>query len=291
MRATTRKSKGRVGSGVAARAIGALLILPVAGGVLIWPYGTIPLTALLILLAAREGAPIVGAISGGASAPWSAALLVVPLVTAVFAGVVPAIAFWVVTLLAFIGVQLSRALRDRRGSLRPHARSLFGTVATSIWLSPLLLLPLFGLLGDLTLSPWIGWLLAVVWSADTGAYLIGRRFGQRKLAPLISPRKSVEGLIGGLICATVVGSLTALSWLDSPLVWAIPASFVVAVAAEAGDLVESMFKRAAGIKNSATLIPGHGGILDRIDSLLLAAPVALLAAIVLQISQLLALGD
>ena len=131
MRATTRKSKGRVGSGVAARAIGALLILPVAGGVLIWPYGTIPLTAVLILLAAREGAPIVGAISGGASAQWSAALLVVPLVTAVFAGVVPAIAFWVVTLLAFIGVQLSRALRDRRGSLRPYARSLFGTVATS----------------------------------------------------------------------------------------------------------------------------------------------------------------
>ncbi|MFZ9142115.1 MAG: phosphatidate cytidylyltransferase [Candidatus Limnocylindrus sp.] len=260
-------------------------------GILIWPYGTIPLTVLLILLAAREGAQIVGAISGGASPTWSAALLVVPLITVVFAGVVPAASLWVLTLLALIALQLFRALGIKRGSVAPYARSLFGTLATATWLSPLLLLPFFGLLGDSTPSPWIAWLLAVVWSADTGAYVIGRRLGRRKLAPLISPRKSVEGLLGGLISATIVGTVVATHWLDAPALWALPVSLAVAVAAEAGDLVESLFKRAAGIKNSATLIPGHGGVLDRIDSLLLATPVALLGVILLEAIQYLRLGD
>ncbi|MFZ9268466.1 MAG: hypothetical protein ACO237_05085, partial [Candidatus Limnocylindrus sp.] len=113
-------------------------------GILIWPYGTIPLTVLLILLAAREGAQIVGAISGGASPTWSAALLVVPLITVVFAGVVPAASLWVLTLLALIALQLFRALGIKRGSVAPYARSLFGTLATATWLSPLLLLPFFG---------------------------------------------------------------------------------------------------------------------------------------------------
>lgn len=266
----------------AERAIGSLFILPFAAGLLIWPYGTLPLTALLIVLAAREGAQIVAAISGGASAAWSAALLALPLAVLVAVGPVEAVVCWVLTLLALIALQLFRALRVKRGSVAPYARSFFGTVATAVWLSPLLLLPLLGSLDGQTPAPWIAWLLAVVWSADTGAYLIGRRFGRLKLAPLISPRKSVEGLIGGLFTATLLGTASAVSWLDAPPIWAIPASFLVAAAAEAGDLIESLFKRAAGIKNSATLIPGHGGVLDRIDSLLLAAPVALLAVIALE---------
>ncbi|MFM8996994.1 MAG: phosphatidate cytidylyltransferase [Candidatus Limnocylindrus sp.] len=267
---------------MAERAIGSLLILPFAAGLLIWPYGTLPLTALLIVLAAREGAQIVGAISGGASTVWSAALLVLPLAALVAVGPIEAVACWVLVLLALITLQLVRALRVKRGSVAPYARSLFGTVATAVWLSPLLLLPLFGYVRGETPAPWIAWLLAVVWSADTGAYLVGRQIGRRKLASLISPRKSVEGLIGGLCAATLLGAAAAISWLDAPLVWALPTSFLVAAAAEAGDLIESLFKRAAGIKNSATLIPGHGGVLDRIDSLLLAAPVALLAAIMLE---------
>ncbi|MFM7825379.1 MAG: phosphatidate cytidylyltransferase, partial [Candidatus Limnocylindrus sp.] len=224
----------------------------------------------------------VGAISGGASTVWSAALLVLPLAALVAVGPIEAVACWVLVLLALITLQLVRALRVKRGSVAPYARSLFGTVATAVWLSPLLLIPLFGYARGETPAPWIAWLLVVVWSADTGAYLVGRQIGRRRLAPLISPRKSVEGLIGGLCAATLLGAAAAISWLDAPLVWALSTSFLVAAAAEAGDLIESLFKRAAGIKNSATLIPGHGGVLDRIDSLLLAAPVALLAAILLE---------
>jgi len=272
---------------LAERAIGSLYILPFAAGLLIWPYGTLALTAVLIVLAVREGAQIVGAISGGASAVWSAALLLLPLAAFVAVGPIVAVTCWVLTLLVLIALQLLRALRVKRGSVAPYARLLFGTIATAVWLSPLLLLPLLGFARGDTPAPWIAWLLAVVWSADTGAYLFGRRFGRRKLASLISPRKSVEGLVGGLFIATLLGAAAAASWLNAPLIWAIPTSFLVAVAAEAGDLIESLFKRAAGIKNSATLIPGHGGVLDRIDSLLLAAPVALLATIMLEAARIL----
>ncbi|MEI6271201.1 MAG: phosphatidate cytidylyltransferase [Chloroflexota bacterium] len=277
--------------GLLERALGALFIIPFGAGLLVWPYGTIPLTGILILLAAREGAQIIGSISGGASAAWSAALLVGPMALFVIGDPLAAAIWWVLTLLSLVSVQLLRALRMKRGSVAPIAQSLVGTLATATWLSPLVILPILGWLRESTPAPWITWLLAVVWSADTGAYLIGRRFGKRKLAPLISPRKSVEGLIGGLFTATLIGGLVAANWLSAPLIWALPASFAVAAAAEAGDLVESMFKRAAGTKNSATLIPGHGGVLDRIDSLLLAAPVALLAAIALELSRTNPLGN
>lgn len=278
-------------SNLASRAVGSLIILPFAAGLLIWPYGTIPLTGVLIILAAREAAPIVGSIAGGASSAWSAALLVTPLAALVIIGPAGALVGWVLVLLSLIGTQLIRALRVKRGSLAPYARGLFGTVATMIWLSPLLLLPFFGFIGAGTPAPWIAWLLAVVWSADTGAYLIGRTLGRRKLAPLISPRKSVEGLVGGLVASTIVGAFAGGYWLDVPLHLALVASAFVSAAAEVGDLIESLFKRAAGIKNSATLIPGHGGVLDRIDSLLLAAPVALIAAIAFEVAKALRFGE
>ena len=185
--------------GLLERALGALFIIPFGAGLLVWPYGTIPLTGVLILLAAREGAQIIGSISGGASAAWSAALLVGPMALFVIGDPLAAAIWWVLTLFSLVSVQLLRALRMKRGSVAPFAQSLVGTLATATWLSPLVILPILGWLRESTPAPWITWLLAVVWSADTGAYLIGRRFGKRKLAPLISPRKSVEGLIGGLL--------------------------------------------------------------------------------------------
>ena len=112
-----------------------------------------------------------------------------------------------------------------------------------------------------------------IWVNDTGAYLVGSRWGKRRLAPNISPKKTVEGSIGGLILvllsAVVLRLLLfpELSWLRILLI-----ATVVAVFGTIGDLFESSLKRQAGVKDSGKLIPGHGGILDRIDSLLLAVP-------------------
>ena len=119
-------------------------------------------------------------------------------------------------------------------------------------------------------------LLVVVWSADTFAYLAGRRFGKRKLAPSISPGKTIEGLAGGLAGAGLLAFLAAIYALDlsapQTLIWLL-ASLVAALFSVVGDLFESRLKRRAGVKDSGGLLPGHGGVLDRIDGLLAAAPV------------------
>ncbi|TKI05898.1 phosphatidate cytidylyltransferase [Martelella alba] len=121
---------------------------------------------------------------------------------------------------------------------------------------------------------WLLYVMLLVWGADSGAYIFGRTLGRHKLAPKVSPGKTWEGLCGGLLTSAMI------SWLFgkyAPLN-AVPLSLllcsVIAVLASVlGDLTESMFKREAGIKDSGTLIPGHGGILDRIDSLTAAVPV------------------
>jgi phosphatidate cytidylyltransferase len=115
-------------------------------------------------------------------------------------------------------------------------------------------------------------LLLVVWGYDTGAYLTGRWLGRRRLIENISPSKTVEGLAGGLVLATVAAGIgSALVGLEAwqPLV----IGPLIGLVAQAGDLAESMLKRAAGRKESGFLVPGHGGILDRLDSFLFAAPV------------------
>jgi phosphatidate cytidylyltransferase len=117
------------------------------------------------------------------------------------------------------------------------------------------------------------WAFIVTWSTDIGAYFAGRRFGRRKLAPAISPGKTVEGLYGGIAAATVFGSAWALATHLG--VAMLPLAPVLAIAAQAGDLFESGMKRRAGVKDSGSWLPGHGGVLDRLDGLV---PVAVLTA-------------
>ncbi len=118
----------------------------------------------------------------------------------------------------------------------------------------------------------IFWLFAVVWATDIGAYFAGRGIGGPKLAPRISPGKTWAGLLGGMVCAALVGAVTALLLDLSHTAQLIVISALLAVVAQAGDLLESMVKRRFGVKDSGHLIPGHGGVLDRLDGLLTAAP-------------------
>ncbi len=115
------------------------------------------------------------------------------------------------------------------------------------------------------------WLLAIVWTTDTAAYLVGRAFGRRSLAPTISPNKTVEGALAGLLFGGLVAALVGPVIGYPPLV-ALAGGLIVSLFAQAGDLFESLIKRLAGVKDSGVLFPGHGGVLDRIDSLLFAAP-------------------
>jgi len=271
------------------RAIGSLLILPVAAVALFPPVGTLAVTVLLIALAAREAAKILTKVLGGASALWITIILVSPL----FAAISPALgaALTISALLLFVATVIWRAVRVTETRLEPELRLLLGTMAAVIWLSPLTLLPLLASLDPLDRgapASWIVWLMAIVWTADSAAYLVGRTIGRRKLAPVLSPRKSLEGFVGGILVAGVVGALVAnplftLGMPDAELtVWGLVWGLIIATAAEAGDLLESLFKRVAGAESASNLIPGHGGVLDRIDSLLLAAPVTLIAALILR---------
>ena len=206
-----------------------------------------------------------------------------------------AAAVWLLYATAQYGMAISHGL----GIFLPYLLYLLYVVCRSTFLPHQAMLPSFGnsLMGQLyiavplaltirltlvvdpfsSMTQYNGLLLLAIfifiWVNDTGAYLVGSRWGKRRLAPNISPKKSVEGSIGGLLLVLLSAVILRLllfpelSWLRILLV-----ATVVAVFGTIGDLFESSLKRQAGVKDSGKLIPGHGGILDRIDSLLLAVP-------------------
>ena len=113
--------------------------------------------------------------------------------------------------------------------------------------------------------------LLIVWAADIGAYFAGKHFGRVKLAPRISPGKTWEGVIGGLLLVALL-ALARSFWFGNDMAVIVPFSLAVAGVSIVGDLTVSIFKRTAGLKDSGTLFPGHGGVLDRVDSVAAAAP-------------------
>jgi phosphatidate cytidylyltransferase len=189
-------------------------------------------------------------------------------------------------LLAAVGIVLVGAIAITREDPREGLAMLITTTFGAMWVGML------GFIGRLasvdapvvdgSLLGWLGgeraWvliLLLTVWTFDTAAYGVGRRFGQRHFIPHISPGKTVEGTIGGMIGAVIVCGLLVAA-VGRPPVAGLVLGLLIGASAQVGDLVESMVKRAAGAKESGRLIPGHGGLLDRIDSFLFAAPVAFL---------------
>ena len=117
-------------------------------------------------------------------------------------------------------------------------------------------------------------LLLVVWLGDAGAYYVGKRFGRHPMSPRISPKKTVEGGIGGLVTAIITAVVIHFTFFpELPLVHAVIGGIVLSAAGVIGDLAESMWKRSAAVKDSGTLLPGHGGFLDRFDSIFFTAPI------------------
>ena len=252
------------------RAASAAVLVPVALGC-IWAGGAwFPgLVLILSLGLAYEWLSVCG---------WR----LTPLVMAVFAAVPIGV------LAVSGGSTLAAGLILLAGSLAAFGMTGGGMAGRRSWLAPLGV-PYLGLaavsLVWLRADPVAGRtdvivLLLIVWASDIGAYVVGRAVGGPKLAPVISPGKTVSGAVGGLLGAMLVG--LAAGWLESgPMGRAILVSGATGCVAQAGDLFESWLKRRFGVKDSGKLIPGHGGVLDRLDALLSAAPFAALLAFLL----------
>lgn len=176
---------------------------------------------------------------------------------------------WMLSILIFwLLIGLGRlALTYPRTSLADASFNILGVFYSVVLLSHLYLLR--------QLPNGVEWTfltIFMVWATDTGAYLIGRQFGRHLLAPQVSPKKTVEGSLGGLLFSIVVAlvfwrSIGSASWITYVTV-----GVIIGISAQIGDLFESALKRSAGVKDSGKLIPGHGGILDRFDSLIFALP-------------------
>ena len=160
-------------------------------------------------------------------------------------------------------------------SFQNHHRffEFMGKQVVTLWYLPLFL-PFFVLIRmDPRGLDWIFFLLTVNYAGDTGAFYVGRTLGRHKLAPMISPQKTIEGSVGGLAANILVTWIFQMTLFPRySLLRMIALGLAIGVVSQVGDLLESMFKRIARVKDSGSLFPGHGGFLDRLDSLLLPAP-------------------
>ena len=174
----------------------------------------------------------------------------------------------VLLLMAVMGSAM-KSSGDLRGYLQSISSTVFGVLYIAVPLSLLVWICLRSSGRQATLFA-----LVVVWVGDSSAFFAGRKWGRHKLAPRISPGKTREGSAASLVGAVLAGFLFArYFWQATGFIEAMVLAAVINVAAQVGDLAESALKRGAGVKDSSQLVPGHGGVLDRIDALLFAAPV------------------
>ena len=271
------------------RLISAAVLIPVVVIVLLAGQPWLGLLILIVTgLAAREVFPLLRG-AGLANEPLLGAAI----------GLVVAAAGWLLSdslgetwILVGLGVVIAAIGAFLRADPREGFQVWVGTVFGAVYVGMLgfLLLILVNaptIPATAPLAPWLGggqaWLVVCVlgvWAFDSGAYAAGRTWGRRGFMTHISPKKTLEGVVGGIVVATIVTAITL--WLaGAQPIGAIVLGPAIAVAAQAGDLAESLLKRAAGAKDSGTLIPGHGGMLDRVDSIIFAAPIVYFYILVL----------
>ncbi|WP_277374276.1 phosphatidate cytidylyltransferase [Pseudomonas sp. AA-38] len=253
------------------RIITALVLLPIAlGGFFLLDGLAFALfIGAVVSLGAWEWARLAGFESQGLRVAYAAVVALLLAVLYLLPGLAPlilalAVLWWVAATWLVLGY--------------PDRSRYWGGLPGRLLIGLLILLPAWQ--GLVLLKQWPqanGLIIAVmllVWGADIGAYFSGKAFGKRKLAPRVSPGKSWEGFYGGLAASLLITLLVGLQqgWSVGSLVLALLGAALVVMVSVVGDLTESMFKRQSGIKDSSNLLPGHGGVLDRIDSLTAAIP-------------------
>lgn len=249
----------------AAIAVGAALGFGLIVLLVFAPFGWIPVVAVAVAVATVEvvrrlrtagfSIPVVPLLIGGQAMIWLTWPFDAPGALGGFGGTV---------LVCLIWRLLSAGLKSAPAN---YLRDVSVTIFLAAWI------PLFGAFGVLLVYPADGWarvlclLLPVVFS-DIGGYTAGVLFGKHTMVPAISPKKSWEGFAGSLVCGTIGAVLAITYLLDKPAWVGVPLGLLLVVTGTLGDLVESQVKRDLGIKDMGTLLPGHGGIMDRLDSIL-----------------------
>lgn len=254
------------------RIITAAVLLPIAliGFFLLEGLAFALFIAVVVVLGAWEWARMAG--FSGQAARVGFAVVVAVLLVLLYQ--LPVLAAWLLPLSVLWWLFATALVLGYPGSQR-HWGGRSGSLVIGLFI----LLPAWQGLVVLKQWPQGNWLIVavmvLVWAADIGAYFSGKTFGRRKLAPHVSPGKSWEGLIGGLITSLVItlGVGFYQGWSAREQALALIGAALVVVISVVGDLTESMFKRSSGIKDSSQLLPGHGGVMDRIDSLTAAIPV------------------
>jgi len=254
------------------RIITALILLPIAlgGFFLLEGAGFALFIGLVVTLGAWEWARLAGFAAQSArmiyAAVVAAMLFIMYVVPGLAPGVLGAAVLWcaVATFLVLT---------------YPQTTHHWANAATKLLIGLLILLPAWQGLIWIKQGPLGNWqimaVMVLVWGADVGAYFSGRAFGKRKLAPKVSPGKSWEGVYGGLALSLVITAVVGFvrDWTVAQLLMGLFSAALIVFVSVVGDLTESMFKRQSGIKDSSNLLPGHGGVLDRIDSLTAAIPI------------------
>ncbi|BCT31661.1 phosphatidate cytidylyltransferase [Pseudomonas protegens] len=254
------------------RIITALILLPIAlcGFFLLEGSGFALFIGLVVSLGAWEWARLAGFEAQPARVAY--ALVVAALLFLMH--LVPGVAPWVLgAAVLWWGLATFLVLTY------PRTSEQWSGAVPKLLIGLLILLPAWQGLVFIKQLPLGNWLImavmVLVWGADIGAYFSGKAFGKRKLAPQVSPGKSWEGVYGGLVLSLVITAVVGLvrDWSFGQILLGLLGAAIVVFISVVGDLTESMFKRQSGIKDSSNLLPGHGGVLDRIDSLTAAIPV------------------
>ena len=254
------------------RIITALILLPIAlcGFFLLEGASFALFIGLVVTLGAWEWARLAGFPAQSARVTYAAVVAAMLFVMYLVPGIAPwvlgaAVLWW--TTATFLVLTYPRTTHH------------WANAATKLMIGLLILLPAWqgliwikqGVLGNWQIMA----VMVLVWGADVGAYFSGKAFGKRKLAPKVSPGKSWEGVYGGLALSLVITTVVGFvrDWTVAQLLMGLFGAALIVFVSVVGDLTESMFKRQSGIKDSSNLLPGHGGVLDRIDSLTAAIPI------------------